>query len=498
MTGLFLLVPAVVKAINPGGFPNSITAPLRGWRSWNAVFSDITQEFMIRQVEGLARRRHSIDGKPTSLLDLGFDRAGIDSGWAECTGVNGSWHDASGHFLINKTRFPDMKAMTNHAHKSRVKMDFYLNQDLDPEVHGCKSEGQIPGAAANSGNFASYRNDAADAAALGFDGIKFDSGGGNDNMTLWAMAVNATGREMMLENCNNGGYVPYGIKHGLDEGCPFNMFRTGIDNSPSPLSMLSNLMDTERYLNVSRPGCWACKYPLQALPRFRRLSSKFPLLFFIDPDMLEIGAPVVGRFASTWPNKFGPGSRHSMCNGSDGTAGDTAPRLSLEQAKAEFAGWCTVSAPLILGFDLGNDTEYDRWWPLLSNRRALGVQAEWAGVAGKLLSAESPPTLTSVIPHGASCEDMKDTRTLPGWSLWGKPLTKGRYALTAYNIWLDHSTDISINLEELGLHGTVDETDVWSGTREIIRGAKWKATLPPSSHRFVILSNHEESHQGVL
>jgi hypothetical protein len=27
-------------------------------------------------------------------------------------------------------------------------------------------------------------------------------------MTLWAEAVNATGREMLLENCNNGGYVP--------------------------------------------------------------------------------------------------------------------------------------------------------------------------------------------------------------------------------------------------------------------------------------------------
>jgi len=25
----------VAEAINPGGFPNSITAPIRGWRSWN-------------------------------------------------------------------------------------------------------------------------------------------------------------------------------------------------------------------------------------------------------------------------------------------------------------------------------------------------------------------------------------------------------------------------------------------------------------------------------
>ena len=88
-------------------------------------------------------------------------------------------------------------------------MGFYLNQDLDPGYHSCKSEGAIPGAAANTGN-PHYRQDAEDTAKLGFDGVKFDAGGGNDNMTLWAEAINATGRPMMLENCNNGGYVPYG------------------------------------------------------------------------------------------------------------------------------------------------------------------------------------------------------------------------------------------------------------------------------------------------
>ena len=88
-------------------------------------------------------------------------------------------------------------------------------------------------------------------------GVKFDSGGGNDNMTMWAEALNATGRVMVIENCNNGGYVPY----HTDEGCPFNYFRTGIDNSPSPLSMVSNLLDASRYFNVSKPGCWACERP---------------------------------------------------------------------------------------------------------------------------------------------------------------------------------------------------------------------------------------------
>lgn len=97
---------------------------------------------------------------------------------------------------------------------------------------------------------------------LGFDGVKFDAGGGNDDMNRWARELNASGREIMIENCNNGGDVPYPLKdaHGnklptppaAGDDCPFNMFRTGIDNAPSPLSMVSNLMDTARHLNVSR------------------------------------------------------------------------------------------------------------------------------------------------------------------------------------------------------------------------------------------------------
>ena len=69
--------------------------------------------------------------------------------------------------------------------------------------------------------------------------------------------------------------------------------------------------------------------------------------------MLELGAPVVGKYAATSP-RDGPNSppRKSTCGPSDGTKGDTSARLTLEQGKAEFAAWCSVSAPLILGFDV--------------------------------------------------------------------------------------------------------------------------------------------------
>jgi hypothetical protein len=141
---------------------------------------------------------------------------------------------------------------------------------------------------------------------------------------------------------------------------------------------------------------------------------------------------------------------------------------------------------------MGNNTEYDTWWPILSNKLALEIQGNWAGLAGRLVS--SGPGFTTVVPHGASCEDMKDTRTLPSWSVWGKPLTRGRFAITAVNSLLNASAAIAVDLSELGLGGpggkaAVSVTEVWSGDRrKLAAGAtQWTVTLPPQGHAFVIL-----------
>ena len=83
MAGRSLLAAAALcglsSGINPGGFPNSILQSPRGWRSWNAVAEDVTQAFITRQVDALAEAKMTVSGAPTSLLDLGFDRVGIDA-----------------------------------------------------------------------------------------------------------------------------------------------------------------------------------------------------------------------------------------------------------------------------------------------------------------------------------------------------------------------------------------------------------------------------------
>ena len=44
-------------------------------------------------MDALVDRSRTVDGKPTSLLDLGYNRIGLDDSWQECgAGVNGSFH----------------------------------------------------------------------------------------------------------------------------------------------------------------------------------------------------------------------------------------------------------------------------------------------------------------------------------------------------------------------------------------------------------------------
>eukprot|EP00966_Prymnesium_polylepis_P040479 939288-Prymnesium_polylepis.2 len=68
-------------------------------------------------IESIHKRRPlGIDGKMTSLQELGYSDVGLDGGWGRCNGVNGSYHDAQRQLLINKTKFPSFKAMNDQAH----------------------------------------------------------------------------------------------------------------------------------------------------------------------------------------------------------------------------------------------------------------------------------------------------------------------------------------------------------------------------------------------
>jgi hypothetical protein len=53
---------------------------------------------------------------------------------------------------------------------------------------------------------------------------------------------------------------------------------------------------------------------------------------------------------------------------------------TFNESRSHFGGWCIVSAPLILGHDLSNETLNAEIWPIITNKHAIAVSQSWAGV----------------------------------------------------------------------------------------------------------------------
>ena len=90
--------------------------PPMGWRSWNCFHGNVNQSILEGQVDGLAARNAS-RGDGRSLLQHGYSSIGLDDNWQACgAGINGSFHDAAGHPLVNTAAFPSMKGLCDYGH----------------------------------------------------------------------------------------------------------------------------------------------------------------------------------------------------------------------------------------------------------------------------------------------------------------------------------------------------------------------------------------------
>eukprot|EP00041_Stephanoeca_diplocostata_P035461 m.1252709 g.1252709 ORF g.1252709 m.1252709 type:complete len:617 (-) comp24703_c0_seq73:4205-6055(-) len=333
--------------------------PPRGWRSWDAFENSINQTLMENQIAAMMSTTRLVDGKPTSLLELGYISIGLDDSWQDCgAGLNKSFHSANGIPLVNTERFPDMKGMVQKIHRGGLQAGFYLN-NCDCSERGALRPNWGP----------QMHGDAATVATTWkFDGLKVDSCGPSQDLSLWARELNATNRPVLLENCFDNASFPYllsGAENGdgeriPEEACPMNMFRTGGDMRAQWPLMLRRLQTIAPWARLSRPGCWAYL------------------------DMLEVGNPPGGTGEQVGFENF-----HSW--------------------RAHFGAWAVMSSPLILSFDLTNQTKMDLVWPIITNKEALAVNAAWDGDAGRLVESEydmSAPTPVFMRP----CADVVDTQ----------------------------------------------------------------------------------------
>ena len=418
---------------------------------------DADQVKMEAAIDALHKKHpvtHANKTQMVSLQDLGYSDVGLDGGWARCEGINGSYHDITGELLVNTTKFPSFAAMNARAHSFGLTSSWYLNCDQ------CVTTETLIESPATD---AWYKKDALRAAHLDFDGVKFDTqpGGPNWNISKWAEALDATGKAMVIEDCLDKHPDGTPIHRGKPSGwlhptidilhdpqyCPFSFYRTGGDNTPRFYQgMEHTLVDLAPFLNntvsgsvpASRPGCWAY------------------------PDKLSIGKSVMQQTLE-----------QRGCS----------PLTALEE-QTLFANWAIVSSPLILSFDVTNDTEVQRLWPIISNHRALSINAQWAGEAGRLLKASSEIFLASMCQgEGKKPKQL----SLPSWVIWSKRLSEPEngLAILAVNVAETPQT-IEVSYTEL-VHagagkGVLSVTDVWTAREDdpVKVGDSWKIELRDS------------------
>jgi hypothetical protein len=264
------------------------------------------------------------------------------------------------------------------------------------------------------------------------------------NLTLWAEALVATGRPMLVENCNDEFPFRPTVNPDGSLDCPYNFYRTGSDNSPSFYTIVANLMQLNDYLNISQPNCFAYG------------------------DMLEVGAP-----APQIP---------THCNGTQ--------RLTYDEALAHFNAWAVLSSPLILGLDLTNTSEYDMWWPIISNTEAIAINQAWAGEAGHLVAASSA-MYEGPIYAGCLCEATRAAGSypIPMWTVWGKPLPGGLFAAIAINTMPDRGAETSVTSAQLGFPAgatlAVRDVAAHADLPDIVGGV-WNISLGPRGSQFLL------------
>eukprot|EP00980_Cylindrotheca_fusiformis_P019396 scaffold6663_cov92-Cylindrotheca_fusiformis.AAC.4 len=317
-------------------------SPPMGWRSWNLYGTNVTQELLVRIMQGLDDNWQIIE----------------QPGTKQCT-----YHDSAGYPMINLERFPSMKSLTRYAHKLGLTVGWYFNN-----CYGCHERCPLPNQPSpphyldrpnnktwnrkiylaerqGTAHERCYQGDVQALVDYDFDGVKLDACGWQMDLDLWSSLISQhqqQDRPILIEACHWGKTIPgrpnYVVvrNNTIDASwCPFHYWRTSGDIWASYGSILAILQWSMRFKGLSRPGCWA------------------------HLDMLEVG-----------------------CGGNGGPNGLQDVGLTKPEAQTHFAAWAIMSSPLFLSHDVTNEDIMDEVWPIISNQEIIAINQAWAGFSG--------------------------------------------------------------------------------------------------------------------
>ena len=273
--------------------------PPMGWNSWNTFTKDINEEMIMQTADTMVEK---------GLLAAGYEYLTIDDCWSEME------RDANGMLVADHQKFPHgMKYVADYVHSKGLKFGMY-------SCCGPKTCAGYPG------SFGYEFNDAEYFASVGIDLLKYDncfhpSTPAPLRYNRMAMALKATGREILFSACNWGGENVWEWARSVGA----HMYRSTGDITDTFESIRKLSESQLPKLATSAPGC------------------------FNDIDMLVCGL-------------YGKGNVGLGMGCTDA------------QYRYHFALWCMLMSPLMIGCDIRTMSE--ETYKLLTNKELIAINQD--------------------------------------------------------------------------------------------------------------------------
>jgi alpha-galactosidase len=398
----------------------AVTAPLLGWSSWSFLRSGPTAAKIDAQADAM---------KSSGLSAHGFSYINLDDFWMACNS-NGPEVDGNGRWIANPATFPGgIAAVASHVHSDGLKFGLYVTPGI-PE-NAVLANTPIAGTSDTADQIANTSVTEANYNCQHMDGINYSAPGAQAYINSWADEFASWGVDYVKIDGVGAGDIP-----------DVQAWSTALQQSGRPIALeLSNglaIADATTWSSLANGWrttgdieCYGCESG----------GSSYPLTDW---------ANVSSRFsaAASWQPYGGPGGWNDYDSLEVGNG--TNDGLTVAQRQTQMSLWSLASAPLILGTDLTNLDATDL--AMLENNRVIAVDQD--GIpADRVISSGN--------------EQVFDKRQ-----------QNGSWDIGVFNTDASASHTFSVSLAQLGLSGSTNVTDLWTGSSLGTVAGTYTATVP--------------------
>jgi alpha-galactosidase len=400
-------------------------APAMGWSSWSFLRYDPTAANIEAQAKALVSSGLHADG---------YDYINLDDFWYDCPGGQGPDVDSNGRWVTNASTFPPsgstngIEVVANYVHSLGLKFGLYVTPGISDQAVADKSP--IAGTSYTANEIADGDSEN-NYNCGGMQGIDFSKPGAQSFINSWADEFASWGVDYLKLD---------GV--GPSDTADVQAWSTALNQSGRPilLELSNSLTINDGTTWSSLANSWRTGGDIECYCGSN--GSSYPLT-----DWNNISA----RFnaAASWQPYAGNGGWNDYDStevGNGSNDGLTAP-----ERQTQLSLWSLASAPLLLGVDLTNLDSGDL--ALLKNTAVIAVDQD--GIPAD-----------RVIDSGNE-------------QVFDKRQQNGTWDIGIFNTDTSASHSFSVSLAQVGLTGSANITDLWSGASDGTSTGTFTTTVQP-------------------